>query len=189
MFKIPISGGPHTGKTTLLEALKDEFPEAYLVPEPATEVIEHELGLLSVDKDYTPNVPWIDYRKFGPVVADKSEELEAQVPDGIDLVFQDRCLIDTIAYAKLNDFDSFVPEVQRRVAVAKYTFALFCEPVGQYTASQVRRETSEDAIRTHTFLRDAYHESGIRVIELPPVTVEERLAIVHEALGSIVSST
>lgn len=188
MYKIPISGGPHTGKTTLLEALKAEFPDAYFVPEPATEAIEHELGLQEIDNSYIPNVPWIDYTKFGPAVADKSDELEALIPATTRLVFQDRSLIDTIGYARLNDFDSFVPEVRHRISLANYTLALFCEPVGEYAATQVRRETLDDAIRTHYFLREAYRESGIRVVELPAIAVAGRIAIVHEAIAGLGSS-
>lgn len=185
MYKIPISGGPHTGKTTLLEALKTEFPAAYFVPEPATEVIEHELGLQVADDSHIPNVPWIDYTKFGPAVADKSDELEALIPAGTKLAFQDRSLIDTIGYARLNDFDSFVPEVQRRVALANYTFALFCEPVGEYAATHVRHETSDEAFRTHAFLQAAYQESGIRVIGLPAISVAGRIAIIHEVIADL----
>lgn len=103
MIKIPISGGPHTGKTTLLEALRHEFPDAYFVPEPATEVIEHELALHNSNPDYIPNVPWIDYKKFGPVVGERSVELEALIPTTARVAFQDRSLFDTIGYARLNN--------------------------------------------------------------------------------------
>ena len=35
MRKIPISGGPHSGKTTLLNALRKEYPAAHFLEEPA----------------------------------------------------------------------------------------------------------------------------------------------------------
>lgn len=183
--KIPVSGGPHSGKTTLLEALKAEYPDAYFVPEPATEVIEHELGMQTVDDGHIPNVPWIDYTRFGPAVADKSEELEAAIPPGTEIAFQDRSLIDTIAYAELNDFGIFVSEVRRRIVVANYAFALFCSPVGEYATTHIRRETTTEAARTHEYLRDAYRESGIPVIELPAVSVAARIAMVGEAMSKL----
>lgn len=183
MRKIPISGGPHSGKTTLLEALRGEFEGAYFVAEPAERVITRELGKQAEDATYTPNVPWIDYSKFGPEVADESVSLEADTPDSADLVFQDRSLIDTIAYCRLNGFDSFIPEVERRIKVARYSLALFCEPVGTYTATEVRRETAEEAQRTHDFLAEAYDHSGITVIHLPAVPVPERLSIVRNAIA------
>lgn len=183
MRKVPISGGPHSGKTTLLEALRGEFEDAYFVAEPAERVISRELAKQAEDATYTPNVPWIDYSKFGPEVADESVRLEGDIPVVADLVFQDRSLIDTIAYCRLNDFESFIPEVERRIKIARYSLALFCEPVGTYTATEVRRETAEEARRTHDFLTEAYDHSGITVIHLPAVPVPERLSIVRAAIA------
>ena len=182
MRKIPISGAPHSGKTTLLEALKSEFPAAYFVPEPAETVITRELAKQTANSDYTPVVPWIDYEKFGPAVADESELLEANIPPATEIVFQDRSLIDTIGYARLNGFESFVPEVQRRARLACYVFALFCEPVGTYTTTDIRRETAEEALRTHDVLAQAYDEFGISVVHLSSVSVEERIVMVHDSL-------
>lgn len=185
MRKIPISGGPHSGKTTLLEALKSEFPAAYFVPEPAETVITRELAKQSTNPDYAPVVPWIDYSKFGPAVADESELLEADIPTATEIVFQDRSLIDTIGYARLNGFESFIPDVQRRAKLAYYAFALFCEPVGTYTATNIRRETAEEARRTHDVLAQAYDEFGIPVVHLPAVSVEERVSIVRNSIERI----
>jgi predicted ATPase len=64
MRKVPISGGPHSGKTTLLEALRGEFENAYFVAKPAERVIIRELTKQAQDAAYTPNVPWFDYSKF-----------------------------------------------------------------------------------------------------------------------------
>lgn len=183
MRKIPISGGPHSGKTTLLEALGAEFADAYFVAEPAERVITRELARQAEDPTYTPNVPWLDYSKFGPEVVDESVVLEAVIPEATDLVFQDRSLIDTIAYCRLNGFEDFIPEVERRIKVARYSLALFCESVGAYTATDVRRETAEEAQRTHDFLAEAYDSSGITVIHLPAVPVPERISIIRSAIS------
>jgi predicted ATPase len=182
VLKVPISGGPHTGKTTLVEALHSEFPQAYFVPEPAETVINRELAKQALNPDYVPVAPWVDYSLFGPAVADESVILERKIPANASVVFQDRSLIDTIAYCRLNGFEEFIPKVQRRIEVANYAFALFCEPVGSYTATEVRRETADEAKRTHDFLAQAYDESGIRVIHLPAVSVEERIAVIRDVI-------
>ena len=39
MKKLVISGGPHTGKTTLHEELRSVYPAFHYVPEPATTVL------------------------------------------------------------------------------------------------------------------------------------------------------
>lgn len=185
MRKIPISGGPHSGKTTLLEALRNEFPAAYFVPEPAETIITRELAKEAATPEYTPVVPWIDYTKFGPAVADESELLEATIPPATKIVFQDRSLIDTIGYARLNGFNSFVPVVQRRAKLAHYAFALFCEPVGNYAITEIRREAAEEARRTHDFLAEAYDEFDISVVHLPAVPVEERISIIRNSIEKI----
>lgn len=183
MLKVPISGGPHTGKTTLIEALHSEFPQAYFVPEPAETVIKRELAKQAQNPDYIPVAPWLDYSLFGPAVADESVVLERKIPTDAREVFQDRSLIDTIAYCRLNGFDEFIPEVQRRIEVANYVFALFCEPVGSYSITEVRRETASEAERTHNFLAQAYDESGISVIQLPAVSVDERIAVIRDVIS------
>jgi predicted ATPase len=185
MLKIPISGGPHTGKTTLVEALRSEFADAYFVPEPAETVINRELAKQALNPDYIPVAPWIDYSIFGPAVADESTALEADIPADAHLVFQDRSQIDTIAYCRLNGFEGFVPEVQKRIKLANYTVALFCEHVGTYTATDVRRETAEEAKRTHDFLAQAYDESGIQIVHLPAVSVEDRITIVRNVIQTL----
>lgn len=185
MHKIPISGGPHSGKTTLLEALRVEYGDAYFVSEPAERVITRELTKQTGDIRYVPNVPWLDYSKFGPEVTNESVVLEDEIPDSADLVFQDRSLIDTIAYCRLNQFEHFIPRVERLISVARYSFALFCEPVGTYTATDVRRETAEEAQRTHNSLTEAYDNSGIRVVHLPAIQVSERLSIVRAAIDQL----
>jgi predicted ATPase len=182
--KIPISGGPHTGKTTLVEALRSEFTEAYFVPEPAETVISRELAKQALNPDYIPIVPWIDYSLFAPEVAKESLALEADIPSESELVFQDRSLIDTVAYCRLNGLeDDFVPGIKNQILLANYAIALFCEPVGIYTATDVRRETAEEAKRTHDFLAQAYDESGIQVIHLPAVPVPERIELIRSALS------
>jgi predicted ATPase len=182
MRKIPISGGPHSGKTTLLEALSMEYPDAYFVPEAATEVINRELAAEQAEPGYTPRVPWLDYRIFAPLVLQESLTLEAAIPDSKNLVFQDRSLIDTIACLRLNGVAEFQEDTWRQIRTAKYTVALFCEPVGSYTATEVRRETAEEARRTHDFLAEAYDHAGITVIHLPAVSVPERLSIIRAVM-------
>jgi predicted ATPase len=183
MRKVLISGGPHTGKSTLIKALKSEFSNAYFVPEPAETVIIRELAKQALDKSYIPKVPWLDYSTFGPVVADESVMLEAKIPDNTKLVFQDRSLIDTVGYCRLNDLESFIPEVEKRILAARYSLALFCEPVGRYRTTEVRRETEDKARLTHDILAEAYDQSGIDVVHLPAVSVAARVRLVHTSLG------
>lgn len=101
MQKIPISGGPCTGKTTLIDALSEEFPDAHFVSEPAERVIRREVDAHIADPLHAPVFPMTDYLSFLPLVVAESEELEAAIPHSAELVFQDRSLIDNLGYAAL----------------------------------------------------------------------------------------
>lgn len=180
--QVILTGGPHSGKTTLLNHLHHRYPSAYFVPEPATRLIESETTLETSQDGYIPNVPWIDYDKFGRAVAQESVDLEAAIPPGTELVFQDRSLIDTIAYARYFDCEHLIPDVDKLAKAAGYTLALFCHPVGDYTNTDVRQESPEDAKRLHDLLLDAYVESGVEVYVLPDVVLAQRSLIVQEVM-------
>lgn len=182
MRKIPISGGPHAGKTTLLNALRAEYPDAYFVEEPAKKVIAAELAREEREQAYRGTFPWNNYKAFSRLVLNASVELEAAIPSVADLVFQDRSIIDNVGYNKLNELYELLPEITERIEAANYAFALFCQPVGTYTLTVIRRETPEEAQLTHEALADAYDNSGLMVVHLPAVTVPERLNLIREVL-------
>ena len=182
MLKIPISGGPHTGKTTLLNALQETYPEAYFVDEAAERVISAELLKEERSQSYQGIFPWNHYPEFAKLAIQESVELEANIPEDANLVFQDRGLIDNVGYSRLNDCEHTIPEIVGLIQAANYAFALFCKPVGEYTTTLVRRETPEQAQRTHEYLAEAYDQSGIEVLHLPAVSVEERLEIIRVAI-------
>jgi predicted ATPase len=183
MLKIPISGGPHTGKTTLLEALRVQHEDAYFVKEPAEIIIAEEKQKEEERGGYQGIYPIGNYPAFAPLVVAKSVELEAEIPINAGIVFQDRSLIDNVGYGMLNNFVELIPEVEKHVRAANNSFALFCEPVGTYTATEIRHEDPEQALETHEALSRAYDESGIEIVHLPAVSVPDRLQLVKDALA------
>jgi predicted ATPase len=112
MRKIPISGGPHTGKTTLFNALRAEFPDAHFLSEPAGIVMDREMQKERETEGYSGVFPWNNYPEFARLVINQSVELESNIPPGTDLVFQDRSLIDNIGYGRLLKFTELLPELE-----------------------------------------------------------------------------
>lgn len=184
MQKLVITGGPHTGKTTLLDALKSKYPDYVYVAEPATLVIEAEYQREKSEDGYIGTFPWNNYKEFGPKVIAKSMDLEKGLTAKSEVAILDRSLIDTVAYARLNNCEYLLPDLYKKIEAANYRKAFFCDFVGSYQSDSVRSESFEEAQTTQESLRAAYEETGIEIIEVPSVSVEERIRIFENALVS-----
>lgn len=179
MQKILISGGPHSGKTTTVNALHEVYPDAFFVPEAAERVIHRENQKAVADPDYTPIHPVTNYPSFAPMVLKEALELESQIPKETKTVFQDRGLIDHLAYAKFNNHEVLVPEITRHIEMANYAFTFFCEQVGEHKQTDIRHESADVATQIHDHLLQAYEESGLEIVHLPAVMPEERIEIIR----------
>lgn len=182
MRKIIISGGPHTGKTTLLNKLKERHPYIHYVSESATNVIEKEKRKELEDSNYVGKFPWNNYPEFGKLVIQESLILESEIPQETKIVILDRSLIDTLAYARLENCDFLIPSVKSLIESANYDTVLFCDFVGEYSATDIRHEDEEKARKTHNYLLRAYDESDLKLVHIPSVSVEDRVGLVSKLL-------
>ena len=186
MHKIVISGGPHAGKTTLWHALKGEYPRATFVPEPATSLMTRERRERAEDPSHRPLDPKRNFSAFAPAVLRESIVLESQISTDADLVFQDRSLVDAIGYFRLNNVETLMSEVERHIAKASYSLVFFCELIDGFTPGGIRSEKSFDECSiVHERLREAYIESGLPIVYLPAVPVEDRVSMVMRSLLTV----
>lgn len=184
--KIILFGGPHTGKTTLMNGLRQELaPSTHFVPEPAELIIAQELEREKQEPGYTGIYPTTRYPEFVHLVMAKSVELEAQIPPESDKALLDRSLIDNIAYARLNNHEHLIPSIERMVTEAGYTAALLCNFVGTYAQTAVRAESEEQAHFIHDNLVEAYEASGVKIIEIPALDVASRLAMATSVIEAL----
>ena len=187
MKKIIIAGGPHTGKTTLLDNMKVEYAGSgavFFVPEPATTVIAEQLSRQEQDPTYEPIMPTTRYREFAGLVVPRSVQLEGAIPPATRVAVLDRSLVDNIAYARLNECHDLVPQMHTAAEAAGYSAVFMCDFVGEYTQTNERREDEATAHLVHDAIQSAYDDFGIDVIKLPAVSVPERLEIVQDVLYS-----
>lgn len=182
MNKVIITGGPHTGKTTLLYALKAKHSDYVYIAEPATLVIEAEHQREKSEAGYVGTFPWNNYAVFGPKVIAKSLELDQLTSDS-DLIVLDRSLIDTVAYARLNNCEHLLPNLYKHIESAKYSKAFLCDFVGSYQSNHIRSESFEEAQITQGAIKKAYGESSIQVVSMPAIPVEERIALFEREVG------
>ncbi|MBI4140585.1 ATP-binding protein [Candidatus Woesearchaeota archaeon] len=168
MEKYVITGGPCTGKTTLVNALEQH---GYVViPEAARQIIYEE-------KQKSDGIlPWTDFSGFQNLVVRRQISLEASV----DADFGDRSGIDGIAYCWLGNV--CVPdELAKYVASAKYS-AVFLLDRLPYKQDAERVEDDATAEKIHGLIETAYRECGHNIIRVPVLPVEQRVEFIINIL-------
>ncbi|MEI6866455.1 ATP-binding protein [Flavicella sp.] len=165
--KIIITGGPSTGKSSLINNLKnkgfrcmDEISRAVIL-EARKKGIEH----LFISSPILFSEILLEKR----IEQFKLAEKEIQGP-----VFFDRGIIDIIAYLNFSktkhsiDFNSLLKNI-------RYNQVFICPPWEIiHKTDNERYESFEDAKKTHNQLLESYRKEGYSVIEIPAGTIDER---------------
>ena len=103
----------------------------------------------------------------------------AQQRDGI--VFFDRGIVDVVGYLRL--IGESIPEHVRKAAqVFRYDRRVFIAPPWReiFRQDRERKQDFEEAIRTYDALVAVYQEQGYDLVELPRVSIEERVRFLLE---------
>ena len=170
--KIPVTGGPGTGKTTTLNLLAKEHT---IVREVARDLIDIQMkiegGIL----------PWTDIMTFQHMVHAVQKQRERDLTPGY--VFLDRSHIDQLAYVDVfhsrQDEDDFLIYTRQLVESANYTpFAFILDPIPEEIMEadpNYRKEDPETALVIHKALEKVYTEFGIELLSVPYMTVQERV--------------
>lgn len=164
-----ITGGPSTGKTTLLKQLEKLGHKT--IPEAARTVIDEALGKgISVEELRS------DEKRFQNDVARLKEKIEATHDKSV-LTFFDRGMQDTVAYMRLYSFniDDWVASLMDK---AKYQKVFLLEPLSTYQSDYARIEDYGAAKGLHKLLRDAYVEFGMEPILVPAAGLDDRVKII-----------
>lgn len=182
-----LTGGPGAGKTTLLQALAARGDAGVaIVPEAAIQVID---GLIAETGSVEGSRAWrtANLLEFQLRIARKQVALEqAARASAAELVFCDRGLIDGLAYLARRGED--VPtELRALVEAARYDAVFLLATLTRFDerADSGRISTRTDSLELADALRDAYAERGHTVIDVPEATVDERVALVLDQLGSV----
>ena len=171
--RIAITGAPATGKTTLsasLEALG--YPVFH---EQAREIIQQSLD------EGTDILPWKDLNAFTEVVWQlRNQQYSSAVLGKIN--FYDRTNLD--AYAYLIKGETQLTKKWSEELEQTHFDAVFFLPVWPeiHSLDKQRMETLEDCIEVDGYLKQAYREKGYDLIEVPMLSVEERVAFIEAHL-------
>lgn len=168
-----ITGGPSTGKTTLLDELeKHGFT---VVPEAARTLIDR-----AIQSGQTVETLRKDEQKFQEDVAQLKFEIEQNL-DPTTPTFFDRGMQDTLAYLEQNNLPTkpWIYDYMRR---SSYEKVFILESLGTFEEDYARTETSQFTIEIHQKLIDAYSTYGMQPIIVPAMSVAKRVDFILKNL-------
>jgi predicted ATPase len=181
--KIVITGGPSTGKTSLIERLGKEgyhcFPE---VIRSMTLDAKNEAGLSNFTTNPIAVVP--DPLEFNRKIMDariahfKESTLMAR-----PIVFFDRGIPDVLAYMDYFEQD-YGPEFTDLLDSHRYD-SIFLLPMWPeiYISDSERFESYEEALEIHRYLHQTYTRFGYPVVEVPKDTIDRRVTFIMDRLN------
>ncbi|MDB5151515.1 MAG: putative ATPase [Mucilaginibacter sp.] len=166
MRKYIITGGPGSGKTNVLEALKS-------LGYSCSDEISRSLIIQEVEKK-TDCLPWVDLNCFADkVLGEMILAHKATLAD--QLTFYDRGLPDIIAYLKVAGLpvpDNYYDALQQN----PYHKTVFILPPWQeiYITDSERWQTYQEAEELYWGITDTYKSLGFDLIGIPKFAVKHR---------------
>lgn len=163
-----ITGGPGSGKTTIIEALKERG--ILCIDEVGRQIIQEQVR---IDGDALHSKNQI---KFRDLMLSRSIYLYEQVTEKESPIFFDRGIPELIGYCSLIKAD--IPDYIRNASrLYRYNQKVFITPPWKeiYQHDIERKQTWEEAVETYHFVADSYLEEGYQLIEIPQGTVSDRV--------------
>ena len=174
--KIVITGGPSTGKSTLIQGLS---ALSYCCMEEVSRELTIEAKKNGIDQLFLT-----DPLLFSELLLKKREEqfLEASKLN-FPIVFFDRGIPDIQAY--LNFFKQTYPFPFEKINESNTYQKVFITPPWEdiHTTDNERYESFSEAVEIHNSLTKTYSNLGYQLIEIPFGTPEERVAFVLKNCG------
>ena len=174
--KIVLIGGPGTGKTTIINRLKER--DFFCFEEVSREVISkaQEKGIeqLFLTEPLLFSEMLLEGREEQFLKAEKSKE---------DIIFFDRGIPDVHAY--MNYFKTEYPDTFfEKSKQYKYDLIFHFSPWKEiHVTDKERYETFEESTTIDTFLLEAYSDLNYKIINVPFGTIEERTNFIINSLS------
>lgn len=162
-----ITGGPGTGKTSLIEELKKSGFKA--VEEVARVIIKEQM------QQGGEALPWKNTGLYTKSMLERSIESYLANVGNDGVLFFDRGIPDTLAYAQLIGLVD-TEKIEQAVDQYRYNNRVFILPPWKeiYCTDNERKQLFNEAIDTYYVMKEVYEKAGYTLIEIPKVPVTER---------------
>lgn len=164
-----ITGGPSTGKTTLLAGL--EMAGYKTIPEAARTLIDEALA-----KGFTMEEFRADEKRFQNDVTYLKREIEAGLDPDV-VTFLDRGMHDTVAYMRYYKYYA-EDRVQELMRESSYRKVFLLDPLSIYQQDYARTEGAEFVHGINILLHEAYAEHGMEPIGVPAMELNDRVKFI-----------
>ncbi|MFV0580984.1 MAG: AAA family ATPase [Parabacteroides gordonii] len=170
-----ITGGPGTGKTSLIEELERSGFKA--VEEVAREIIKEQM------QQGGEALPWKDTALYTELMLERSIDSYLANAGNDGILFFDRGIPDTLAYAALIGLPD-KENIEQAVAKYRYSKQVFILPPWEdiYCTDKERKQLFNEAIDTYYVMKEVYEKAGYTLIEIPKIPVTERRDFVIDSI-------
>jgi predicted ATPase len=170
-----ITGGPGSGKSTLIDALQQRGYERSV--EAGRGIIQNQLAIGG------RALPWIDPSLFAELMLCWEMRSYRMAENCRGVVFFDRGVPDVLGYLRLVGRPA--PEYMTTATAAfRYNRRVFIAPPWEeiFQQDRERKQDFKEAIRTYEVMRSVYNDCGYELIEIPRASVEERVWFVLRSI-------
>jgi len=172
MVNYVISGGPGTGKTSVIEELErlghDVIGEAARI---IAETDERFVG---------KSINEIDWDAFHAAIIDWQKEEFGKIGDRV--VFIDRGLGDNLAYDKIHKVETSKEKLDFTNSF-KHDKIFVLDFLDFYETDGLRDETKEEQEELHAAIIEAYENLGCEIVVVPFMSVADRARFILDKVG------
>lgn len=171
-----LTGGPGAGKTTLIEALGARGFAT--TPEAGRAIIRDQTAIGG------PATHQNDPALFAELMLAFDIQSYRRAQEQIGPVFFDRGITELAGYHAMMGLPT-PPHFRAAAQRFRYSANVFVAPpwLEIFANDSERKQSFEEAVRTHDAMARTYAEFGYRIVPLPKTSVEERLRFVLAEAG------